>query len=318
MKVLIIGATGFLGSAIARVLNARGHAVHGLSRNTENETKLKNAGVVPVQGDFENPTALCETAKAFDTIVFSAMIPFQREAEIVAALLEAHRGSGRHFLFTSGTGVLSIAAPNGEWNENTFTEDDPFPFLARTNREIRIKTEDMVRSAAKDGYHTTVVRPPLIFGNGGSVQIPRLFESAIKTGSACYLGQGLNLYSNVHVDDLAEVFALAIERGVPGALYHAVAGEANFRALAEAVAHVVGCDTKSLDLEAASALWGNFWVEVGLAVNSRSRAPRTRSELGWIPKHVDVVEDIRSGSYRDAYMAWKEGRGGLIKISSHG
>lgn len=318
MKVLIIGATGFLGSSVARALKARGYVIHGLSRSAENEARLKTAGVVPVNADFENVAALCETARAFDTIVFSAMIPFQQEAEIVAPLLEAHRGSGRHFLFTSGTGVLSIAAPEGEWNENTFTEDDPFPFPARANRAIRIKTEEIVRRAAKDGYHTTVVRPPLIFGNGGSVQIPRLFESAIKTGYACYLGQGLNLYSNVHVDDLAEVYALAIERGAPGALYHAVAGEANFRSLAEAVAHVVGCETRSLDLEAASALWGNFWVDVGLAVNSRSRAPRARSELGWIPRHVDVVDDIRSGSYRDAYLAWKEGRGGLVKISSHG
>jgi nucleoside-diphosphate-sugar epimerase len=50
------------------------------------------------------------------------------------------------------------------------------------------------------------------------------------------MGLGLNLYSNIHVDDLAEAYALAHEKGTPGAVYHAVGGEANFRAVAEAVA----------------------------------------------------------------------------------
>jgi nucleoside-diphosphate-sugar epimerase len=214
--------------------------------------------------------------------------------------------------------VVSIEAGDGQWNENAFAEDDPFPFPARHNRAVRIKTEDFVRGAAAGGLHTTVIRPPLIYGHGGSIQIPQLFESARKTGAACYLGQGMNLYSNVHVDDLAEVYCLAIEKGRPGALYHAVSGEANFRMLAEAVASVSGCGTRSLNYAEACDLWGNVWVDLALAVNSRIRAPRTRAELGWVPQHLDVVEDIRSGSYREAYQASTAGGPRTFEWKSHG
>jgi len=105
----------------------------------------------------------------------------------------------------------------------------------------------------------------------------------------------------VHVDDLAEIYCLAIECGTPGGLYHAVAGEANFRTIAEAVAEVVGCKTRSLNYQESCALWGDVWVDLALAVNSRSVARRTRAELGWEPRHIDVIEDIRSGSYRKHY-----------------
>ena len=121
------------------------------------------------------------------------------------------------------------------------------------------------------------------------------------TGSACYLGAGLNLYTNVHVRDLAQVYRLALEKGAPGALYHAVAGEANFRSLAEAVAEVMGCKARSVTLDEAKEIWTPFIGPLFFGVSSRSRAPRTRRELGWEPKYLDVIDDIRNGSYRATY-----------------
>jgi nucleoside-diphosphate-sugar epimerase len=212
-------------------------------------------------------------------------------------------GKTEHLVFTSGSGVLSIEALDGRWSQYTFGEDDPFPFPERPNRAVRIQTEDLVRNASGDRLSTYVIRPPLIYGNGGSIQIPQIFESVRATGAACYLGYGLNLYSAVHVEDLAEAYCLAVEKGTPGALYHTVSGEANFRSIAEAVAQVAGCETKSLDYAAACDLWGQFWVDIALAVNSRSIAKRTVEDLGWEPKHIDVIEDIRNGSYAERYRA---------------
>jgi nucleoside-diphosphate-sugar epimerase len=128
-----------------------------------------------------------------------------------------------------------------------------------------------------------------------------MFQSAEQTGTVCYLGYGLNLYSNVHVDDAAEVFVLARERGASGALYHAVAGEADFRSIAEAVAAVVGCEARSVTYEEACTIWHPRTVDAGFAVNSRSVPRRTRTELGWEPRDLDLLGDIRTGSYRDWY-----------------
>jgi nucleoside-diphosphate-sugar epimerase len=103
-------------------------------------------------------------------------------------------------MFTSGTGVLAIESKDGRWNDYTFAEDDPFPFPPMPVRSARLRNEDFVRQSA-DRAHTTVVRLPLIYGVAGSSHIPLMFESAEQTGTVCYLGLGLNLYSNVHVYD---------------------------------------------------------------------------------------------------------------------
>lgn len=300
MKALIIGATGYVGGAVARALSARGHEVHGLARSAESAARLREANIVPLACD---DAGLAQAAAPFDILVVAVMLPFETEADFVAALLATFRGEGRTLLFTSGTGVLSIAAREGEWSEVSFAEDDPFPFPALYNREIRLRTETIVREASADGLRAMVIRPPLIYGRGGSVHIPQFFRSAEVHSRVLYLGLGLNLYSNVHIDDLAEVYALAVDKGAPGAVYHAVAGEADFRSIAEAVAGVVGCPAQSMAYDEFCALCGRDWVDMGLAVNSRSRAPRTREELGWAPRHLDLIGDIRRGSYHTAYGA---------------
>lgn len=298
MKALVIGATGYVGSSVCRILRQRQLTVHGLARSDVNAAQLRQAGVIPELGNLGDLAGLCDLARDFDILVFAAQIPFENEGPVLDALLKSYGGSSRTVIVTSGTGVLSIPNRNGDWDENSFAEDDPFPFTPTYNRAIRLKYENQVREASGGGLRTMVIRPPLIYGNGGSNQIPNMIESARRTGKVCYLGQGLNLYSNVHVDDLAEVYGLAIEKGVAGALYHAVAGEANFRTLAEAIAATARCETQSLTYPEACQLWGGLWVDLALATNSRSKAPRTRAELGWAPRQADVVTDIRSGSYR--------------------
>jgi nucleoside-diphosphate-sugar epimerase len=303
MRAFIIGATGFVGAAVARRFKVRGWAAHGLARSVENRAALAAAGVTPVDGDLRDLERLKRIAAGFDVTVYCAMIPLEDELPIMAALVEALSGSGRRLVFTSGTGVLSIDSPDGLWDENVFAEDDPFPFPDRDVREMRMRTEVLVRRAADEGVNAVVIRPPLIYGNGGGKLIPMMFETAKRTGYACYLGRGLNVFSNVHVDDVAEVYALAIEQSRPGGLYHAVAGEANYRSIAEAVATVAGCGARSVGYEEACALWGRPMVHMAFAVNSRSRAPRARSELGWRPSNLDLVEDIRIGSYSGRHVS---------------
>jgi nucleoside-diphosphate-sugar epimerase len=319
MKALIFGATGYVGSAVGRVFLARGHEVHGVARSPGHHDTLRAAELTPVDCVLSDNAAVRNLVARYDIVVFAAMVQWSEEAPLIEAILAGMKGGERTFLYTSGTGVLSLPNRVGEWNENNFAEDDPFPFQPTPDSVIRLRNEAMIRNASDERLRTIVVRPPLIWGNGGSIQIPRMFDSALKTGSVCYLGKGLNLYSNVHVDDLAEVYALALEKGAAGGLYHAVAGEANFRSIAEAIGVATGCPTRSIDYEAACALWGVGWVDLAIAVNSRSRAPRTRTELGWAPRHLDVIEDIRNGSYRRMFEA-REGWAatGFTYTGAHG
>lgn len=318
MKALIIGATGYVGSAVSRAFIADGHEVWGMARSADNREKLAVSGVSSVDGSLDDMPALQGLVREFDTTVFVPMIPFEAEAPILSGLIDALRGSDRHLMYSSGTGVLATAAPEGSWDENSFAEDDPFPFPPAGSRAIRIRTEELVRGAARDGVRTTVVRPPWIWGNAGGILVWQLLESARRTGDVCYVGHGLNLYSNCHVDDVALAFSLAVGRGTPGALYHTVAGETNIRSVAEAVAQMIGCGTRSVDYETACAIWTKEFADLVLVVNSRSRAVRARAELGWSPSHLDVIEDIRSGSYRDAYLAAEQSGGFSYDWKQHG
>ena len=300
MRVLVIGAGGFLGSAVARRLSATGHEVHALARDTDKGAAFQAKGYTAVTGDFGSD-ALLAALENVDGVVNCSSIPFDQEWPSVEPILQRLAGSQRPFVQTTGTAVLSIETPNGEWREETFAEDDPFtppPWIA-----IRTVTETKVREAAAQGVRAMVVRPPMIWGHGGSAQIPAMIDSLRTTGSVCYLGQGLNLYTHVHVDDLAEIYRLALEKGSAGALYHAVSGETSWRSIAEALSRATGSPTRSVSLEEARQVWGDFRGPLFFGVSSRSRAPRTRSELGWTPQHVDVLADVESGSYRAAAAA---------------
>ena len=306
-KVLVIGAGGYVGSAVSKVLKARGYKVSGLARSEQAAVALTNAGLGAEHGDLEDLRTLAQIVDRFQVTVFTPNIPFEKELAILTPLLECYAGGDRVFIFTSGTGVLSIPSYDGEWREETFTEDDPFtPMDWMAPRTV---TENSVRVYAEKGVRAMVIRPPLIWGNGGSYQVPGVFESVVKTGAACYVGKGLHLYSNVHVDDLAELYFLAIEKGVAGALYHAVSGEANFRQIAEAVAEVMGCETRSVSVEQAAEIWGPVIARLLFAVSSRSRAVRSRAELAWSPRHLDMIDDIRNGSYREKFSPSPEHSG---------
>ncbi|BCW90945.1 2-alkyl-3-oxoalkanoate reductase [Alphaproteobacteria bacterium SO-S41] len=297
MRVLLFGAGGYLGKAIGRALQGHGHSVAALARDADSEARLNAQGIDPVRGDLDDLAALTRTIKEADGVIFAAAVPFDREWPVASAILEALKGSGKPFILTTGTAVLSHETHEGQWREESYAEDDAFtppPWIA-----TRVATEQRIR--ATDGVRAMIVRPPLIWGLGGSKQIPAIFDSVKKTGAACYIGAGLNLYTHVHVEDLAEVYCQALVNGKAGALYHAVAGEANWRSLAEAVGAVMGCPARSVTIDEAKEIWGDFVGPLFFGVSSRSRSPRTRSELSWQPRHLDVLADVRNGSYRDRY-----------------
>lgn len=298
MKVLVLGATGYVGSHVAKHLLDSGYAVSGLARRPAAADKLRAAGIQPIPGDLDDVSSSVALLQNTDIVVFCPQLALQIEHTLVRVMLEVLEGSGKTFIFTSGTGVLSQRT-DGAWSEDTFAEDDAF--VPSKYVGFRCETEKMVRSAASRGVKAMVIRPPLIWGNGFNNVIRAIYHSAKKTGAVCYLGAGLNLYSNVHVDDLAEVFRLMIEKGSPGALYHAVSGEANYRSMAECAARSLGVETRSVEYAQAKELWGDFLTLIAFAMCSRSRCPRTRFELGWRPhpNRLDIMKEVANPVFRE-------------------
>ena len=282
MKVFVTGATGFVGSAIARQLRADGHRVFGLARTSDAEQQLSHNGIHAVRGDLDTrlPDALTAARNA-DATVFAAQLPPEREGPVVSAFLDML--AGKSFVFVSGTGVF-MQRTGGAWSQDSFAEDDPFdpePLAAP-----RVKTETAVRTAA--GVRTIVVRPPYLWGPGEHGHVAAFYRSFVTTGAVCYVGQGLNCYSHLHVSDAAQLILTALTSGTPGALYHGVAGEIPNRWIAEAVAAELGCSTRSITMDEAATVWGGFDALI-MGASSRSRSPRTRRELNWGPTHEELL-----------------------------
>jgi nucleoside-diphosphate-sugar epimerase len=295
MKTLVIGATGYVGSHIVRRMVRDGHDVWGTT-HSQPAPRVAALGARPVRVDLADIGTLDAALTAVDTVIYTAQLQLEPEHETLTALIDRLAGTGKTLVFTSGTGVLSQKT-DGDWSEDSFAEDDDFvpsKWLVR-----RVETEQLVRRAVDRDVRAMVVRPPMIWGNGGCGLIRAFFDSARQTGAVCYLGQGLNLYSNVHVDDLAGLYALALAKGVPGALYHAVGGEVAHRTLAESVARELGCEARSVDFDEAVSIWGKFLALIIMSTCSRSRAPRARRELGWAPHYRDMLSDIPHPHYRD-------------------
>ena len=320
MKILVTGATGYIGGAAAKALVKRGHEVLGLARSEDSAGRLRLAGITPVAGDLADNESLIRAASEVDTIVSTASIgslagsaeTFAQDRDAIRAMLGAVEGSGKTLIFTSGSAVLGIVN-GGEATPNVFDEDVSLPLpssvFAPTSANVppvmvemfgaamaaRVETEKEVANAS--GIRGIVMRPGLVYGNGGSYDLPGLIRMARAQGAAPHLGSGATLQGYVHVDELAELYCLAVEGAHAGAVLHGVTGEVSQRELAAAVSRMIGAGdrTASLLFHEMYALGGP--IGVSLSLNKRMSSDKTRRLLGWSPTRTDILHDIEFGSY---------------------
>jgi nucleoside-diphosphate-sugar epimerase len=294
-RVFVIGATGFVGNVVARHLASQGYDVSGLARSSDAAQRLDAQGITACSGDLDHRLlATTGLARQADITVYAAQVPPPVELEATEALLTALEGSGKTLLFLSGSGVL-CQRTEVAWSAESFAEDDlfePEPLAV-----ARVEAEGLVRGASSHGIRGIVIRPPLIWGPDDHGHVSMVYRSVSAVGAACYVGNGLATYSNVHVDDVARLFELAAVKGEGGALYHAAAGEIPNRWIAEAVARDLGCETRSVTLSEAEEIWGEFGALI-MSVSSRVRDAQTRQALGWSPQHLDMLSEIREPRLR--------------------
>jgi nucleoside-diphosphate-sugar epimerase len=291
MKILVTGATGYLGRAIAERLNRDGHLVLGAVRNDLGARTLAASGLTALRADLDDAESLRRAAAAVDAVVDAASADHSAST---AVFLDALAGTGKTFIRTSGTGVYSDGA-GGELREPVHTEDDgyePLPPL-----QPRHALDHQVIAAATRDIHSIVIRPPLTYGAGGSLQLPVMLRAALRHGFSGYTGAGRNRYANVHIDDLAGAYALALAKAPSGSVYNVAADETDFATIAEAIGAVLGVPTRPFaDDEEAHRVLGS-WA-VGLACNSRVDPALIRAELGWNPVGPALLDDLTAGSYR--------------------
>lgn len=293
MKLFITGAAGYIGGSIAARLVAQGHTVRGLLRDEAKAPALLACGIEPVIGSLDDEDVLAREAREADGVVNTANADHLASLQVMIAALE---GSGKPLVHTSGSSVIGDDA-RGNWlSQSIFDEDTPF--VVEPAKQARHALNGTVLAAAARGVRSVVVCPTLIYGvgtglNPHSIQIPFLVEQARTHGAVRVVGKGLNRWSTVHIDDLTDLYLLALEKAPAGSFYFAENGEASFAAIGEAIAARLGMGPpESWLAESAAQKWGEARAYYTYGSNSRVRAKRARTELGWSPRHTSAISWI--------------------------
>ena len=291
--IFLTGASGYIGGSVAQRLVATGHRVRGLARSAATAQELSRRGIEPVMGSLDDSDLLSEEARAADGVVDAAS---SDHAPSARALIAGLAGTSKPLLHTSGSSVIGDDARGGPGSQAVF--DESTPLVVNPLKQARRDIDLMVLDAARKDVRSAVICPSLIYGMGrglhaDSYQIPFLASNALEHGAVQVVGAGLNIWSNVHIDDVAELFVLALAKAPPGAFYFAESAEASFADLGAALAKRLGLGAvESLDPLAAARMWGEAKAYFSLGSNSRVRATRARSELGWTPQHSSVIDWI--------------------------
>ena len=289
MKVLVTGATGYVGSAAAEALRRAGHGVVGLARSAESARKLEAAEYGVRRRDLAEPEGLAPALEDVDAVLHAAGAPGEVDAAAVSAMLRALEGTGKPFVYVSGAWVLGST---GDRVADEDTPADPTPLVA-----WRPAVEREVLEAAGRGVRGVVVRAAMVYGRGRGIPAS-LVRSAQKKGVVRYVGDGSQRWSSVHVDDLAELLVPALD-AAPGTLLHAAAGPVHAaREVAEAAAAPWGARVEAWPLDEARSVLGAF--ADALALDMQVSGERARRLLGWRPERPSILEELTEGSYRSA------------------
>ena len=225
--ILVTGASGFVGSAVARHLVQAGQQVRGLVRPTSMRINLAHLPVEIVEGDLGDPDSLARAMTGV-RFLFHVAADYRLWArdpqDIVRTNVEgtgtvmnaALRAGVERIVYTSSVATLK-ARPDGRPSDETFPLDAQSAVGAYKYSKV-IAERAVETMVAKQGLPAVIVNPSTPIGPGDARPTPtgRIIIEAAAGRMPVYVDTGLNL---VHVDDVAAGHLAALEKGRIGQSY---------------------------------------------------------------------------------------------------
>ena len=267
MTTLLTGATGFVGSAVARVLAARGHTLRLLARPTSDRRNLAGLDAEVVTGDLTDPASLARAAAGCRFVVHVAAdyrfwVPdpaamLRANVEGTLAMMRAAQQSGaERIVHCSSVAALGYTADGSPADEATPVDPGA---LVSTYKRSKYQAEQAVLDMTRaEKLPAVIVNPAAPVGPRDIKPTPtgKMIMDAANGRIPAYLDTGLNV---VHVDDVAEGHALALERGRIGERY--VLGGENLllKDVLALIADVAGRRPPRIELPEA-LIWPVAWA----------------------------------------------------------
>jgi nucleoside-diphosphate-sugar epimerase len=284
MRVLVTGASGFVGRATCRELQERGHEVVALVRRPGSEPP----GTSAVEGDI---------SKGDESSLHGPVADAQPEAIIhLAAEIASQRNQGK-ILATNVDGTRRIVAAaksagtnpklvfcstvvTGDAGGELLEPDKPLPVTTPYGRSKQEGEHAVLHS----GLPNAVVRPSHVYGPGGWYE-EEFVNRLRQPGRFAVIGRGDNWWDVVRVEDVASALVAAAERGPDGAVYHAVDDEPiTFYDFVALTAKELGVGPPRRIPAALARVAAGRHAVTAVTRSARSSNARLKEELGWQPR----------------------------------
>jgi nucleoside-diphosphate-sugar epimerase len=296
MKVLVTGATGFLGSNVAKTVRRSGHQVSALVRNEKSPIvkDLIQHEVTIVKGDLQNPDSYRAAIEKADVIIHTVLDfanPVGTDKMFLATLSQVAKNDSkkRTLIYTTGCSIYG-KVPELIMDENTAgNPQSPLSFRMMLEKEVM----------QLEGYRKIIFRPGFFYGKNASSGMSSEWFEAGKSGNPIYYGDTEKGWSWVHIDDLSDAYVKVIEAGAKVAdEIFCIADEQRLKCLDVFTACVRAAGYKGAIKKAPMP--ADNWFGNASDQNEFVTSHKANAILNWYPKHIGILDEI------DAYYkAWE-------------
>jgi nucleoside-diphosphate-sugar epimerase len=320
-NIFLTGATGYIGgSVLSRFMkhpNATSFNITTLVRSPEKAEKLKSFGVHPVVGSHSDLALVEKLVAKADVVIATADADDLGAAKATLKGLKTRyteTGIPPIFIHTSGTGVLMDSAAGDHIDDTIYDDANPDQIETLGDTQPHRNVDLELLKADKEGYvKAYIILPSTIYGiatgelvdrgiqNPYSQQVPRLIQVALSRGRAGMVGRGKNVWPNVHIDEVADLYIVlydsivtdpATGHGREG-IYFGINGEHSLydvaKAIGEAIVALGKADNPEPTTFTKEEIDKYFQGSSFFGTNSRGVANRSRS-IGWKP--VKTTKDL--------------------------
>jgi len=297
MRVLILGASGFIGLPAAQALVRAGHIVYGVTRSQEKARQLEADEITPIVAGVEDRSKWLPLVKTLDAVIDSLSGPnlLKIQTDNLNAIISASKE-----LRPAGSAKVSYILTSGTWvhgdNRSEVVSDTTPIYNSIELSAWRPPFETLVVNSTD--VTGIVVRPALLYGRSASL-LGTLFKSAYE-GKAKWHGKPGGRWSLIHQDDLASLYVLVTEKSsILGGKIFDVANDFSESTddVLQKLVEVSGATSYEY-LEPTNAF------ETALSTSQIVHPYLAKALLGWQPRKGGLVDYLPI-----YYNAWKASEG---------